>query len=274
VADPLHGVWLKVGRAREHLKAFQAEFRDIEVNPYRLVGQYEGEGSRYVVRFSVLDEGRRIPRRFGLMVGDVVHNLRTALDHLAWQLAIIGSGPGPRTQFPIFEDADEFRKYEKALLHGIAEGDRARIRGLQPYEIRVPTAIVRDLELNRMLMILGRLDNVDKHSIILPAITVAQFREPTFSNLREAEIRSPGLWHRVEDGAVFAELINPVPIDPFREVHVETEPAVTIVFGEPIAPTDARIWTDRRFGAMSEADLFAAVDAVEKIISRFVSRFP
>ena len=273
MTHPLDGAWLKTARAREHLKALQAELRVLEVNAYRVVGEYEGEDSRYVLRFDVLDEGRMIPQRLGLMVGDAVHNLRTALDHLAWQLALIGTGPGRRTQFPIFEDAGEFGRQEDALLHGIAERDRAVIRDLQPYQIRVPTSLYRDLEQQRMLMLIGRLDNVDKHSIILPSVVVAQFREPTFENLGDAEIRYPGPWLRVEHGAVFAELINMVPVDPRRPVKVEAEPPITIVFGEPVPLSDERIWTDRRLAAASEADLFAAADSIETIIARFVTAF-
>ncbi len=43
---------------------------------------------------------------FSVVVGDVIHNLRSALDHLAWQLVILDGGqPNDSTQFPIYESA-------------------------------------------------------------------------------------------------------------------------------------------------------------------------
>src|SRR5215210_1544964 len=36
---------------------------------------------------------RKMPlRRAGILVGDIAHNLRSALDHLIWQLSLIGTG--------------------------------------------------------------------------------------------------------------------------------------------------------------------------------------
>ena len=49
---------------------------------------------------------------------------------------------------------------------------------------------------------------------------------------------------------------------------------MTLVLGDPTPTSDSRIWTDRRLGAMSEADLFAACDAVDDVIGLFVGSFP
>jgi hypothetical protein len=148
---------------------------------------------------------------------------------------------------------------------------------LQPYHIKesrlAQAPWSSSFELNGLLMIVGRLDNVDKHSILLPTVTIAQFRQPTFRNLRRAELRPPGPWVYVEDGAVFCELIGVVPLDPSREVEVQAEPPVTVVFGDPANTHDPRLWEDRRTGAASIADLFAAADAVETIIGRFIASF-
>lgn len=280
VAHPLTGAWLKVARAREHLDALQAELAGLVIHPYRIVGQYEDEtpeGRGHIVfRFEVRTDIGRIPRRLGVIAADAIHNLRSALDLLAWQLAIAGTGPGPRTQFPIFEDADDYQRHEEALLKGIAVGDRAAIERLQPYHIkadRLAGRAVPGSELSAMLMIVGRLDNVDKHSLLLPTVAVAMFQRPTFSNLRRAELRPAGSWIAVEDGAVFCELVDVIPLDPHREVQVDAQPPVTVVFGDPTSVQQPELWADRRRGALSVADLFAAADAIDTIIRRFVPSF-
>ena len=51
------------------------------------------------------------PPMFGVRIGEIVHNLRAALDYLVFQLAILDSGSEQQgTQFPIESTADGFRK--------------------------------------------------------------------------------------------------------------------------------------------------------------------
>ena len=47
----------------------------------------------------------------GAIAGDVIHSTRTALDHLAYQLVLVGtgrSGPFKRVYFPIADSAVEY----------------------------------------------------------------------------------------------------------------------------------------------------------------------
>ena len=61
MAHPLDGAWLKIDRAREHLATLKAELPSVEVRPYAVVGGWEGD--RYVIRYSVIDDGTRVPKR-------------------------------------------------------------------------------------------------------------------------------------------------------------------------------------------------------------------
>jgi hypothetical protein len=254
----------------------QGELAATQIRPYRLVGAYEGEGNRYVLRFDVIVDGSHLRAGMGLVAGDAIHNLRAALDHLAWQLAVAGGGANRRTQFPIYDDQATFRGNVDSVLRGVSLNDRATIEMLQPYHLRAPGALEgghRDLGLNAMIMIVSRLDNVDKHTVLLPTVAVAQVEVPRFTNVLSADVRTPGPWIIVEDGAMFCELNDLVPEDPSRPIVLDSDPQVAIVFGDPTPLSDEAIWSDRSRGAASEADLFAAADAVERVIGLFAGSF-
>lgn len=86
--------------------------------------------------------------------GDVVHNLRSALDHLAYQLVWAGSGeePSRRIYFPIAKDAAAY------------EGEKARkVEGMCPKAIKAIDALKPYKGGNDTLWRIHELDNIDKH---------------------------------------------------------------------------------------------------------------
>jgi hypothetical protein len=99
-AADLSGVDAKIGWAKCHLAALKEAIDDtLDAHPCQLVGQMDRETAAYV--FTVHNLPAMDPT-WGLRVGDVVHNLRCALDHLAWQLVILeNKKPNRNTQFPI-----------------------------------------------------------------------------------------------------------------------------------------------------------------------------
>lgn len=100
-AHPLEGARLKIGRAGEHLSTLKVGLRDYEARaPYELVKEPHPDYQWHVVRAKVREEP---PVRLGLIVGDFLNNLRAALDHVAWQLALLKTtSPSWNTQFPVF----------------------------------------------------------------------------------------------------------------------------------------------------------------------------
>lgn len=58
-----------------------------------------------------IDDNEPIPDSFGLIIGDALHNLRSALDHLIWALVSGYNLPQPkRVQFPFARDANALVK--------------------------------------------------------------------------------------------------------------------------------------------------------------------
>jgi hypothetical protein len=98
------------------------------------------------------------PTRIGAIVGDVVHNLRSALDVAAWQLAIANDEAAARKKrnqvsFPLTGCAEEFKKPHRALKF-FSEPAREVIERLQPYQPSMEA-----------LGWLRALSNADKHRV-------------------------------------------------------------------------------------------------------------
>jgi hypothetical protein len=86
--------------------------------------------------------------------GDVVHNLRSALDHLANQLVWVGSGkePSRRIEFPIAQDATTYEREKARKVEGMRPETIEAIDALKPYKGG-----------NDALWKIHELDNIDKH---------------------------------------------------------------------------------------------------------------
>jgi hypothetical protein len=97
----LSGVRGKIERADEHLNALYAEMQTF-FEPYsnrRIVYDVFDRPWHVIVVRPLLDE--LPPLRLSIICGDAVHNLRTALDHLVWQLVLTeGNEPGKLNSFP------------------------------------------------------------------------------------------------------------------------------------------------------------------------------
>jgi hypothetical protein len=92
-------------------------------------------------------------------MGDAIHNLRSALDLLVWQLVLINSAvPGKQNAFPIYDTLLDFNSGYARQLCGVATSAVGTIRSLNPYEGG-----------NRTLWLLHQLDIIDKHRVLVPA---------------------------------------------------------------------------------------------------------
>ena len=78
----LYGVEAKLARARDHYKTIHAStflFQQTETHSFRV--EVHGKGHKHVYRAV---DPKPIPEHWPAVFGDCVHNLRSALDHLAW----------------------------------------------------------------------------------------------------------------------------------------------------------------------------------------------
>jgi hypothetical protein len=105
-----------------------------------------------------------------LVVGDAVHNARSAIDHLVFQLALLNKAPkeaASKTSFPICLTPGEFKNATKGKLAPfITTTSLTEIEKLQPYK-------TGDKEKD-ILWVLSQLDIIDKHRLLIIAETQAR----------------------------------------------------------------------------------------------------
>ncbi len=132
------------------------------------------------------------PVEWSIRIGEILYNLRSALDHLVWQMVLAnGQTPTRKNAFPIVRDEKDWKK-EKSKLKGVTSRVEEMVHRLQPYTggINLPF----DVSAFGTLHSLG---NIDKHRHLnLTAIASygpnrISVKERDSSPKRETEIRSP-----------------------------------------------------------------------------------
>jgi hypothetical protein len=163
--------WIKLDRANEHLASLQAEvmtsFAALEPDETVVLGaHFDSKMSQYVVRIERLPEAPFL--RWGVVLGDFLHNVRSALDYLAWRLIEIGDQTAPRHKawrpesvyFPIYDSRKRFRE-NCWRLPGLTMRQWAMLEREQPYKR------YNDISLSPLAR-LRNLSNKDKHQLIAP----------------------------------------------------------------------------------------------------------
>lgn len=178
----LRGINEKIARAKLHMEVLEKQWSplaDLEPQPFRC-SIYDA-GRKHVYR---ADNPPRPHPDTGVILGDCVHNLRSALDHLAWELVRISErGPGRRTQFPILDSAPMQRRclvkrqVPVTIRPSVREEIRRLVEHVQPYS---------GTEAGQWLWQLNELDVVDKHRhliVTMSAIDTAWTATPDASEL-------------------------------------------------------------------------------------------
>ena len=111
ITNLLRGCRAKIQRADECVKNFNREidaFLGANPKPYVVTAELKDNSRSYVFSARLLVD---LPDRFAVLSGEVIHHLRSSLDHLFAAL-ILKSGHTieKRHQFPIHTNVKEFRK--------------------------------------------------------------------------------------------------------------------------------------------------------------------
>lgn len=171
----LEGVRAKIGRAQEHLRNVNSSIHSVLAikEKYPIPSSsYDPDSQELVIR---MQNTTPLDPALPLVVGDCVHNARSALDHLVFQLAILNGAPSSaasKTSFPACLCANEFRKaVERRIAPFISNTALAEIEKWQPY---APGNTGR----HDVLYVLAQLDNIDKHRLLI--VTASKFRPVAF----------------------------------------------------------------------------------------------
>lgn len=226
MSTTLEGVRFKLDRADEHIKESTRRVNAITANPYIVRPYHCGAGDGWDEWELRLSNVVQVPSDLGIPIGDAVHNLRSSLDHLMWQLVLLnGCTPTKRTQFPIFEDLDDYRCDSRAMRKGISKKHDALVKDLQPHQ-RVGD------ERNHPLWWLSELNNFDKHRLVLLANMVIPGLGLRTSVPHELDIESLAVFApEAKDGAVIAKL-KVFPHSPDAEVRMNPRVPCQIRFAK------------------------------------------
>jgi len=287
----MDGARLKADWARDHLRRLDHEAAAfLRTQSYRLAVEPMPWG--HVIRAHAMGEDAGPPPlRLSLIAGDVIHNLRSALDCLTYAVASppVGEGPGERTAFPLFPTEAEYNRQEKWYLQGVAAADRDRFRSVQPYHVVERIGWGPGLSpaepqyVNFCLMLLGRLDNASKHRLLLPAHAVTTFKRVRFVNARRYVPLDADGAVLVEDGAVLLRIAQ-LEVQPGTpEVVMRPQPTVQLMFGDlglhvmdllPKPSNAPHYWPgDPKKVAVTLGTLHQIAEGVVAIIASFESLF-
>lgn len=144
---------MKLVRADEHLKALNEDVANfLAIRPYEVVTKKDIPAGNLCAQVVYRHAP---PARLLMLIGDVLYNLRSALDHLAWSLA--GAKADRRTEFPIFYEERGFVDQGREKMHDMPTPAQNIIESLQPYKG------VHGLPESEPLWLLQQLGIEDKH---------------------------------------------------------------------------------------------------------------
>lgn len=161
---------------------------DSEVDPHPIVFSW-GDNPHPIVKVLAFDAV--------CLAGDIIHNLRSALDHLAMQLALLGN-PNlsdkelKQIEFPIAESPEKYENSKARQLNGIRTDAMHAIDRLKPYKGG-----------NDDLWNLHVLDIIDKHRTLLTLDSDFIFTADWF----------PGSYYMKTDNPHFSGVEPPVEND-------------------------------------------------------------
>jgi hypothetical protein len=154
----LAGVRAKIRRAKEHIVGFYyAKKAFLESSPFTFSHSEDVNTGRYNVFITNI---KPVPLELSLIIGDAIHNLRSALDLLACQLVKLNVGDNDcnHIYFPISESASKF------II--TLSNDKIKVLGKPALEILKQLQPYQDGK-HHDLWVLHRLDIQDKHRLLI-----------------------------------------------------------------------------------------------------------
>lgn len=231
----LNGAYAKIRRANHHLSQLHAsieEWGSAEENDH--VPTFDYDPSQNRLEF-MLHKVKPDDINWSLIIGDVVHNLRSALDHLIFQLALLNGHPVEKCRksaFLVCIDEASYKESSRRIQGLVSPTALAMIQVLQPYKAAAETG--KDPRKSN-LWIISQLDIIDKHRTLV--IAAKNFRASSISYAVNEEepmiIEAVDTWKPLVDGAKIATIdFSGAGIQHKGKVRVKAQTEVQIFFNE------------------------------------------
>jgi hypothetical protein len=235
-ADPLQSARTKFKRANVHTGIAKREARrfiyrqatpTFRIEPKDDMGDL-GVGDIFEREIVLTSSADDVPASFAARFGDAIHNYRSALDHIAWQLVLHGAKPSlsaraaNRVQFPIYDTRDSFRSQRAERLPGVNSTAVAYIEARHLY--------VGGNATNYALLGLARLSNDDKHRSLHVFVGLLRTLQSqvTYTHCRPITWENPpGGPPELKDGAIVTRFSCEVTA-PNPKVEMELRPQAEI----------------------------------------------
>ena len=227
-------VRLKIERANKHIRELQAAILAFNAtNPHEVSAKRDPQTRKLI--YYVL-KAEPVPVEIAMIAGDILHNLRSALDHLAYQLFMVGTrgvGDPKHVYFPIFDDAAKYKAGVGGKVKGMRQDAIDAIDAIKPYKGG-----------NDTLWRLHKLDNFDKHRLLITVgaafsnFNVGQHLGPKLAEMMKAQglpmPAIPDLYISPTDRMFPLKAGDELFIDaPDAEVNEKIKFLFDIAFGEP-----------------------------------------
>jgi hypothetical protein len=215
------GAQARINRAHDQIDALHDEVHEFCAREPHLVREVlDPDSGRKRAEYVVTE---RFPSAWPTIVGEIAYDLRSALDHVVYDLTVLESGgPLGHTGFPIFEDEARYDELttrgEPAFgsgvfkIRGVNPYAKAAIRSLQPFEARKAVPFEEPT-----LSLLQELSMVDRQR----TIRLCRLRWPRSRMRSRRPVRDLRfLWGAtLEDGATLAEW-TPTVVDGAHDLEV------------------------------------------------------
>lgn len=217
---------VKVERAKEHIGNLNAEITTFrQRDPYKVSPNIDPQTGELAISVEIREYP---PLRWGALAGDVVHNLRSALDIL-WRIVCLSPdrSENRRDGFPILSS----KEFKRRFLRKKQPARQALVdllKTIQPYE-------PGDEGGNDLLWKLRVVNDTDKHHLLIPVFVGLRgglvIATPAEGAALACEITVRPYTYPIAQGAELFRVA--LPFAEGTQVNVKVELGLQVAFGEP-----------------------------------------
>jgi hypothetical protein len=229
-SHPLDASRAKISDADHDLARLdEAVQRIFDPGPYAMVSEFDSQTRQHTVRAQREADLPLI--EWGVLIGSIAHNLRSALNYVITELVRAHKvrQPGKQHEFPIFEDPGAYHERDSKgrpqrtgglyKIDGIDPRAATEIERLQPYNVIATATTPVDVSYSA-LWALHELNRVDKHQdLIVPTPIIRTMNIWTIPGITIDEHIVPG---PLEDDAMLYRWTMPAEWEevPFKNLDI------------------------------------------------------
>jgi hypothetical protein len=166
--EVLEKLLVKVDRAYKHIVDLEVDVTRFQLSRGR-DDIFHKDNLQTQERTFYVGSLTKIPLDFSALVGDIIQNLRSTLDHLAWHLVqsspVTQKARSTDIYFPIFETASEYRTGKMRKIQGMTDAAIQAVDAIEPY---YRPDVLPGIGNGVALFWLHELNKLDKHCLLIP----------------------------------------------------------------------------------------------------------